>query len=101
MIDLIRSVFVRVFTMTVSSLQQLRNLVMRKLGQCENLLADQFPLTESRLFQGGRECGLQFVLHGPRSVRLTAIWVQDKNDLYLYNARGERFEKMSVRLVAE
>lgn len=87
--------------MTVSSLQQLRNLVLQKLGQCENLLADQFPLTESRLFQGGQECGLQFILHGPRSVRLTAIWVQEKHDLYLYNARGERFEKMSVRLVTE
>lgn len=84
--------------MTVSSFQQLRELVMEKLSSCENLLADQFPLTESRLVQGGRECGRQYVLHGPRSVRLTAIWVQDKCDLYLYNARGERFDKLRVQL---
>lgn len=79
-----------------ASLDELREFVRQKLGQQENLLAEQFPLTETKLRQGGKECGRQFVLHGPRSVRLTAIWVAVKNELYFYDARGERCEKIKL-----
>lgn len=79
-----------------ASIDELREFVRQRLGQQENLLAEQFPMTETKLRQGGKECGRQFVLHGPRSVRLTAIWVAVKNELYFYDARGERCEKVKL-----
>ena len=56
-----------------------------------------FGLTEAALILGGRDCGLHFCLFGPRSVRLEAIWVADRNTLYFYDARGTRFLKIQLR----
>lgn len=81
---------------SVRSLNDLRDFVHQELCRFENLLAEQFQLTESRIFRHGELCGLQFMLQGPRSVRLNAVWAADKNDLYLYNARGERCAKLKV-----
>lgn len=82
----------------LNNLSELRDFVLERLSARENLLADQFPLTESKLVRGGRECGRQFVLHGPRSVRLNAIWVADRNDVYFYDAAGERFDKVRIEV---
>lgn len=57
----------------------------------ENLLPERAELTESPLLRGDRVCGAQFVLHGPRSLRLTAIWDADRGRVLCYDARGERF----------
>jgi hypothetical protein len=42
-------------------------------------------------------CGLQFCLRGPRDVCLAAIWVADRNVVYLYDARGERYSKLRLK----
>src|SRR5579859_4001800 len=80
----------------IRSLDELRNFVHRTLCGRENILEDQFGLTETPLIRGGRGCGLHFCLHGPRSVRLEAIWVADRNVLYFYDARGARFLKLQL-----
>lgn len=77
----------------ISSLPDLRRHVLRVLCGHENLIEEQFALRESLLMRRGRCCGRQFLLEGPRSVRLGAVWAADRNDLYFYNARGERFRK--------
>jgi hypothetical protein len=41
-------------------------------------------------------CGLQFCLRGPRNVRLAAIWVAERNVVYLYDARGTRYAKLKL-----
>lgn len=46
-------------------------------------------MTEMVLVSRGRRCGLQFSLQGPRAVRLGAIWAAEKNEVNLYDARGE------------
>jgi hypothetical protein len=51
----------------------------------------QLPLTRR-----DELCGLQFCLRGPRNVRLAAIWVADRNVVYLYDARGERYAKLRL-----
>lgn len=79
------------------SLEELREYVHRTLCRRENLLQDQSPLDESPLYRGGQRCGIQFVVHGPRSVRLSAIWASDLNVIYLYDTRGERFMKIPLR----
>ena len=81
----------------IRSLDDLRAFIHRTLCEKENLLADQFKMTEMQLTRRGRGCGLQFSLHGPRSVRLGAIWVSDQNLIYFYDAAGVRFRKARLR----
>lgn len=80
----------------ISTLDALRAFVHKTLCDRENILADQFALAETRLTRQGQPCGLQFSLQGPRSVRLAAIWAADRNLLYCYDARGERFLKLQL-----
>lgn len=80
----------------VGSLDELRAFVHKTLCERENILQDQFGLTVTTLLRNGAACGLQFSLQGPRSVRLEAIWVADRNILYCYDARGQRFLKVQL-----
>ena len=82
---------------SIDNLDDLRAFVHKTLCDRENILEDQFGLTEAALIRGGRDCGLHFCLFGPRSVRLEAIWVADRNTLYFYDARGTRFLKIQLR----
>jgi hypothetical protein len=77
----------------IESLSELRRHVLQVLCERENLIMDQFTLQESALVRRGENCGRQFTLYGPRSIRLGAVWAADRNDLYFYDARGERFRK--------
>ena len=81
----------------IRSLDDLRAYVHKTLCEKENLVADQFAMSEMHLLRRGRACGLQFSMHGPRSVRLGAIWASDHNLLYFYDARGNRFLKLRLR----
>jgi hypothetical protein len=56
---------------------------------------------ESPLLRGDRVCGVQFVLHGPRSLRLTAIWDAARGRVLGYDARGERFLDVLVGSAGE
>ena len=53
-------------------------------------------MTETSLIRGGNDCGMHFWVQGPRSVRLEAIWVADRNTIYFYDARGMRFLKIQL-----
>ena len=81
----------------VRTLNDLRAFIHHELCEHESLLADQFTMTEMQLTRRGRECGLQFSLHGPRSVRLGAIWASDHNLVYFYDAQGVRYSKVRLR----
>ena len=59
----------------------------------ENLLTEQFRTVAAPLTRGGKACGCQYTLLGPRSVRLTAVWDAAKNCLFLFDATGARVEK--------
>lgn len=80
----------------IRSLEDLRDFVHRTLCARENLLVGEFPMTEDRLVRRDRFCGLQFALHGPRSVRLGAIWTEDRNLIYFYDAVGARYLKVQL-----
>jgi hypothetical protein len=77
----------------VRTLADLRRHVHETLCRHENLLPEQFDLQEIPLTRLGERCGTQFVLRGPRNIRLGAVWAADRNQLYFYDARGERFRK--------
>ncbi|MEY2727656.1 MAG: hypothetical protein RLZZ458_3523 [Planctomycetota bacterium] len=80
----------------VRTWEQLRQFIHLQLCRCENLLEFHFPMTELELQQGGRRCGVQFVLHGPRSVKLAAVWAEPSNEVLLYDATGRRFAKIRL-----
>jgi len=81
----------------VRTLEDLRAFIHKELCERENLLADQFTMTEMQLRRRDRTCGLQFSLHGPRSVRLGAIWASDHNMVYFYDAQGVRYAKVRLK----
>lgn len=75
------------------ALDDVRRHIHETLCRHENLLPEQFELQEMLLTRQGNRCGMQFILRGPRNVRLGAVWAADRNHLYFYDARGERFRK--------
>jgi hypothetical protein len=80
----------------VRSMQELRQYVHETLCGHENLVPEQFQLQEVPLTRLGERCGMQFLLRGPRNVRLGAVWASDRNQLFFYDARGERFRKEQI-----
>ena len=76
--------------------ENLRSHVHQTLCRHESLLPDQFDLQVISLKKLDFDCGLQFLLRGPRSVRLGAVWAAEQNVLYFYDARGERFLKQHL-----
>ena len=86
----------------VRTFDELRKFIHETLCAKENLVADEFAITEIRLTRAGELCGLQFCVRGPRSVRLAAIWAADRNTIYLYDAKGQRYSKIALsRQIAE
>lgn len=69
----------------------LRNFVYEVLCQSNQLKPSCYPMTETPLFQRGNPCGILFCLHGPRLVKLTAVWDCATDQVVFYNAAGERY----------
>ena len=81
----------------IRTLPELRTFIREMLCSKENLISEQFPVNEAILRRGERNCGLQFQLFGPRSIRLGAIWAADHNVIYFYAANGERYLKVALQ----
>lgn len=71
----------------------LKKFVYQTLCHHEQLEIGVFPMTEKILTRRTVPCGVYFCLHGPRSVKFTAIWDADRNTILFYGATGERFMK--------
>jgi len=83
---------------TLQNLQNLRNYVNETLCELNELEVGAFPLTERILVRAGQPCGMYFCLHGPRAVKLSAIWETERNTILFYGSSGERSHK--IQLVA-
>jgi hypothetical protein len=81
----------------IRNIDELRLFVRETLCAKENLVSEQFPMNEIVLRRGEQSCGLQFLLFGPRSIRLGAIWAADHNVIYFYAANGERYLKVPLK----
>ena len=73
-------------------MQALRGTVEAKLCQLGHLEPEQFPLTQREVVRRGETCGLYFCLHGPRSVKLTAIADFKARSTVFYGSDGLRAE---------
>ena len=69
-----------------------------RLCQLGHLEPDQFPMTQREVIRGGKTVGIYFCLHGPRSVKLTAICDFFKNTVIFYGSDGIRRESMQIAL---
>lgn len=81
----------------IKTLAELREYVNEVLCEHNQLETDAFRLTERILVRGDQPCGIYFCLHGPRAVKFTAIWENQRNTILFYGSGGERFHK--IRLV--
>lgn len=70
--------------------------IEEKLCELGHLVPDQFPVTQREVVRGGKEVGIYFCLHGPRSVKLTAICDYLKNTIIFYGSDGMRRESMMI-----
>ena len=83
--------------LNIHNVEEIRSYVTQTLSQIELLRPESSHLTLRLLTRSGQPCGVYFCLHGPRAVRLTAIWETDANTILFYGSRGERVQK--TRLV--
>jgi hypothetical protein len=80
----------------IPHLNGLRNFVYETICRQEQFEPGAFQMTERILIRGGQPCGIHFCLHGPRSVKLTAIWETGRNTILFYGSTGERFHKTQL-----
>ena len=77
----------------IYNLEQLKEFVTHTLCQQNDFEVGVFQITEKLIKKSGRICGIYFCLHGPRSVKLTAVWETINNSILFYGSTGERFKK--------
>ena len=85
------------FTTGAIDLETLKSTIENRLCEIGHLVPNQFPMTQREVIRGGKACGLYFCVHGPRSVKLTAICDFMKNTIIYYGSDGVR--KASETLV--
>jgi hypothetical protein len=84
-------------TPSIQDLPELRAYVHHELCQQNELEVGVFTFTERLLHQGNTPCGMFFCLHGPRSVKLVAIWDCRRNSIFFYSSTGERVATIRLR----
>ena len=69
---------------------EIRDFVQIALAELGHLEPGAFPMTQRPIVRGGKTCGYHFCLHGPRSVKLTAVCDSVQRVLYFYGTDGQR-----------
>jgi hypothetical protein len=83
-------------SINVQSIEELRHYVADTLSNLELLKSDQFQLSQRILHRDGKPCGIYFCLHGPRALRLSAIWETDQNSILFYGSCGRRMHRTKL-----
>lgn len=84
----------------VKTFSDLRGFVYQAICEHHELLVNAFPTSESLLKRSGDDaCGVMFCLHGPRSVKMTAIWEKEKNRVLFYGPNGKRYQQVELQAV--
>ena len=77
-------------------LETLRQQVRRRLAELGHLEENAFPMTERVVVRAGQPCGIYFCLHGPRSVKLTAVADINQKTVLLYGSDGGRAGRLEI-----
>ena len=78
---------------SIQNFEDIRQYVTETLSNIELLRPESSQLSLKLLTRSGQPCGVYFCLHGPRAVRLSAIWETDANTILFYGSRGERVQR--------
>jgi hypothetical protein len=78
---------------------QLKNFVYETLCNLNELELGAFELTERALLRRNEPCGMHFCLHGPRNVKLTAIWEMDANTVLFFGSNGGRVQRTHLQAI--
>jgi len=78
------------------SFEDLRNYIYETICEHFHLQPGAFSLTQRILTRGGKICGVFFCVHGPRSVKFSAIWELEHNQILFYNPAGVRFLRVQL-----
>ena len=85
---------------TISSFHDLKLFVYNTLCRDHELLVNAFPTSEMVLKRGGGNdysCGVMFCLHGPRAVKISAIWERENNRVLFYGPTGKRYLQVDLQ----
>ncbi|MBU6174430.1 MAG: hypothetical protein KGQ60_11535 [Planctomycetes bacterium] len=74
----------------MSDFTHIREIVEKEICNQNQLLPKAFPLTERLLHKQGSPCGIFYCLHGPRSIRLTAVFDIATARVLFYDSTGQR-----------
>ncbi len=85
----------------IDNLIQLKQFVSRTLCQLNDFEDGIFQITERILIRCGKKCGILFCLHGPRSVKLMAVWEAVSNSVIFYGSSGEKIQKTALAEVLD
>ncbi|MEM1226723.1 MAG: hypothetical protein AAGJ40_13560 [Planctomycetota bacterium] len=80
------------FSDVAVNLDILRRHIEARLCELGSLEPAQFPITQREVIRKGQTCALYFCLHGPRSVKLTAIADLARRSLVFYGSDGVRHD---------
>lgn len=94
---LVISVYSSVGWFQLSDFAHIREIVEKELCNQNQLLPKAFPLTEKLLKKQGNACGILYCLHGPRSIRLTAVLDIESARVLFYDSTGQRASTRCVR----
>ena len=78
---------------SIQKIEDIRQYVTQTLSKIELLRPESSHLTTRLLTRNNQPCGIYFCLHGPRAVRLSAIWETDANTILFYGTRGQRVQR--------
>lgn len=81
----------------ILGLHDLRTFVQARLCDQNELEIGVFHFTERALQKKGTPCGISFCLHGPRNVKLMAIWETQRDTIVFYGSNGERVERVQLQ----
>jgi hypothetical protein len=85
------------FTTKAMNFEALSKRVEQRLCEIGHLLSGQFPMTQREVVRSGKVVGIYFCVHGPRSVKMTAICDFRKDQIIFYGSDGIRKESTPVK----
>jgi hypothetical protein len=87
--------------MAIHSMDDLRKFVAETLCSFDQLQNDAFRLTETVLVRRNQPCGVCFCLHGPRAMKLTAVWDVLNRLVLFYGSSGARLRTTRLLMQPE
>ena len=79
--------------------ETLCSTVEKRLCDLGHLVDNQFPMTQREVMRAGKTVGVYFCVHGPRSIKLTAICDFTKSTIIFYGSDGIRRESMKLPMM--